>query len=142
MNSHPPQIICLLLVCWTAFLSCAPSATPVKSSGSVASIESSSIDHINVSALHLAVSDGNIELVEQLLSRGVDVDAVTDDLESALLVAAAEGGEGAVALLLDSGGDGKGTMKDGRTSLMLAATAAQIAAENGHVEVAAFLHSR
>lgn len=75
-------------------------------------------------ALHLAVRERQAEVVQSLLSRGVDLEVVNEEGDTALLLALNETSEQAFNIakaLLDKGSDPYVTDRGGRTTLHLAA---------------------
>jgi ankyrin repeat protein len=110
---------------------------------------------------------GAVDLIQDLLSRGVELDQEDDDGFTAVMYAANAGHELAVAVLLKGGADGNHRANDGSTALMCAAqhgylsvvkrlltagadtrarridglTAYEVAVRNGHQRVASILMS-
>jgi len=78
--------------------------------------------------LHLACKEGNLELIQRLLAAGADINATTKDGCTPLLYAALLGHVEVVQFLLAAGADINATDKDGSTSLLYAAS-------SGHIEV-------
>jgi len=70
--------------------------------------------------LHHAAADGNVELVRELLARGVPVDLVTDGNETPLFLAAKSGKPGTVAQLIAAGARVEAKNSYGQTPLLFA----------------------
>lgn len=100
-----------------------------------ADVNEPSHNGIRVAPLHSAVASGNPALVELLLAHGATADPV-EFLEATPLHAAAAAGNGAmVRMLLAAGADPHRRTKAGKT-------AAELARDNGHGEVAEVLEKR
>ncbi|GKS57586.1 hypothetical protein YTPLAS18_11130 [Nitrospira sp.] len=76
-----------------------------------------------------AVRRGDGDVVQDLIARGIDLDARDRHGQSGLMLAAHAGHLGVVQILIDGGADLNMTAKDGLSALMLAVVA-------GHQEIA------
>jgi ankyrin repeat protein len=86
-------------------------------------------------ALHWAVYNDDVDLVERLVAAGADVNAVNDYGSRPLLEAAVVGNAKVVGILLDAGADVNTRGADGETPLM-------ILARSDHVDAARLLLER
>ena len=73
-------------------------------------------------ALHWAAKKGNMNIVEILLDRGIEINSKTNDGETALHIAASSGNMNIVEILLDRGIDINSKDNDGWTALHWAAS--------------------
>ena len=97
-----------------------------------ADVHASARNPMQVQPLHAAVGARNAEIVALLLARGADVNARQQVGYTPLMGAAAAGRQDLVDLLLEHGADRSLRSDDGKT-------AADIAREHGHADVAASL---
>jgi uncharacterized protein len=79
-------------------------------------------------ALHWAVYNGNLALVERLIAAGADVKATNEFGSTPLAEAATVGDVGVIAALLDAGAAVDATGADGQTALMVVARSSNTAA--------------
>jgi len=79
-------------------------------------------------ALHWAVYNGNLALVERLIAAGADVKAANEFGSTPLAEAATVGDVGVIAALLDAGAPVDATGADGQTALMVVARSSNTAA--------------
>ena len=75
------------------------------------------------SALHYAAASGDQAIMRLLLQQRADIDAASPTRVTPLMIAAREGQEGAVALLLKSGADASLTSSDGMSAQQFAQAA-------------------
>jgi ankyrin repeat protein len=97
-----------------------------------ASADATSWANSGWSPLHVAVGQGNTEVMRVLVERGVDVAAQADDGWTPLHVAVDQGNADVVRILIEHGADARVRANDGRTPL-------QMAAEAGNVEIVRIL---
>ncbi|CAM9281706.1 unnamed protein product [Chrysoparadoxa australica] len=90
---------------------------------------------ISPEAFHAAARDGDVELVQSFLQRQAAVDLRDDGGATPLIIAAANGHEACVRVLLDGGADLNAAKVNGYTALM-------DAAQEGHLSVLQLLLQR
>jgi uncharacterized protein len=113
-----------------AFFASAPTVRVLLDRG--ADVRAAARNEMKVQPLHAAVGARNAESAALLLERGADVNARQQLGYTPLMGAAAAGRQDLVDLLLDHGADRSLVSEDGKT-------AADIAREHGHADVAARL---
>jgi len=72
-------------------------------------------------AIHLAASDGHVEVIREMLDKGISPDLVDHDKATPLHHAASDGHEDVIKVLLDAGASANAKDNEGRTPLHLAA---------------------
>jgi hypothetical protein len=87
-------------------------------------------------ALMIAAKSGNDEMVEILLNKGANIDAINEEGQNALMFAANSGNVNSVEILLNKGANINAVTNNDRT------TALMIAAEKGHRGVVIILAGR
>ncbi|KAG9484950.1 hypothetical protein GDO78_008192 [Eleutherodactylus coqui] len=85
-----------------------------------------------LNALHLASKEGHVEIVSELIQRGVDVDAATKKGNTALHIASLAGQTEVVRVLVTNGANVNAQSQNGFTPLYMAA-------QENHLEVVKFL---
>jgi uncharacterized protein len=93
-------------------------------------------------ALHWAVHNDNLNLVERLIDAGANVNASNDYGSTPLTEAAVVGNAEIVGLLVEAGGDVNAPGKDGQTPLMILARGSSVAAARVLLENGADVEAR
>ena len=79
-------------------------------------------------ALHYAVYNDNVPLIERLIAKGADVKAANQFGSTPMIEAATFGNAAVIAKLLDAGADVESPGADGQTALMIVARSSNVAA--------------
>jgi ankyrin repeat protein len=93
-------------------------------------------------ALHWAVYNGNVALVEQLIAAGADVSAANDFGSTPLAEAATIGDTAIIEALLEAGADPDAPGADGQTALMIVARSGNTAAAEALLKRGANVNAR
>jgi ankyrin repeat protein len=93
-------------------------------------------------ALHWAVYNDNLALVERLIAAGADVTAINEFGSTPMAEAATVGNAAVIEALLDAGADADSPSADGQTPLMIVARSGNLAAARTLIEHGANVNAR